>query len=195
MTSWSLGCMYCKETRSNLWWKSVKTVTFQSVQKTWYLGVPTGLIRTHTACDPLWVPVSQCEEEQCEQRGQEKQNPLFLTVTVLAWLLINWHCACHTRHLVGRRPPLASMQIIIRGSAGGIQFSGQVCYIAPCPAPAINLLWMHFGNCWAPSLIRGSVWQEVWLWLLPAPTICMPHTTCAEGSRAAYVNTWHINHA
>lgn len=39
--------------------------------------------------------------------GSEKQNrtPRFsLTATVLASLLISWHCACHTWHLVGRRP-------------------------------------------------------------------------------------------
>ena len=119
-----------------------------------------------------------------------------LTVKVLAWLLINWHCACHTRHLVGRRPLWHQYTSSSEAQLGGIQFYGQVCYIAPCSTPAINLLMLHFGNCWDLSLIRGGVWRGVCCGFCQHQHLYVTHNTfIAEGSIAAYGNNWCINHS
>lgn len=185
LTNWSLDLLCCKETRPP-WWK---TDTHHESTEVRYPGIHTCI---HTPRDP-----------ECLSVGggvmKNRTSCSSLTVTVLAWLLINWHCACHTRHLVGRRP----LWHQYRSSSGAqlevLNFLAKCFYTAPCPAPAVNLLWMRFGNCcWAPSLIRGSVWRGVCCgcWQQQQSACHTQHADCwGHNSNICNVaNTRHINH-
>lgn len=89
------------------------------------------------------------------------KNPLFLPHCNSPGMAFNELARSPSyQAFIRQEAPLASVQIIIIGaSARGIQFCVQLYYIAPHLDPVSNLLCMCFGNCWAPSLIRGSFWR------------------------------------
>lgn len=66
-----------------------------------------GYLPRHVCWSQTYTRVILCGDQHLSVSGGVRKNRIPcspLTVTVLAWLLINWHCACHTRHLVSRRP-------------------------------------------------------------------------------------------
>ena len=122
-------------------------------------------------------------------RGQEKQNSLFpLTVTVLAWLLINWHCARHTRQLVCRRPLWHQYR---SSSHQGLGWRYSILHCATshyCNKPPLDAFWEFFSN--QAKRQTGSLLQ-----LLPTPINCMSiQWLIAERSRVTHDNAGHINH-
>ena len=131
----------------------------------------------YMACAPVWCQCLGARRTTGTGGVRKNRTPCSsLTVTVLAWLLINWHCACHTRHLVGRRP----LWHQYRSSSEGLSWRYSILWArvlhwnVSCSCNK-NLLWIHSGELRSSNRRKRLV--SSLLRSLPAPTIRMPHKT------------------